>query len=149
MEGFGSFKLVWSLSVPNKVKNFLWRVCKEALPMKRNLRRRKIIEEDTCDHCKSNAKSEFHALWECLTLASVWNSVPELQLHHDQNVHTISDSSKSFMMKEKTSICLPWSFRQCGIARISLEPLMKIIQSAKSPRMQSKHSLSITKETRS
>ena len=34
----GIWKLVWSLSVPNKVTNFLWQVCKEALPMKRNLR---------------------------------------------------------------------------------------------------------------
>ena len=79
----GIWKLVWSLSVPNKVKNFLWRVYKEALPVKRNLRRRKIIEEDTCDHCKSSAESEFHALWECLALAPVWNSVPKLRLHHD------------------------------------------------------------------
>ena len=58
----GIWKLVWSLSIPNKVKNFLWRVCKEASPVKRNLRRRKIIKEDTCDHCKSSAESEFHAL---------------------------------------------------------------------------------------
>ena len=34
----GIWKLVWSVLVPNKVKNFLWRVCKEALPMKRNLK---------------------------------------------------------------------------------------------------------------
>ena len=90
----GIWKLVWSLSVPNKVNNFLWRVCKEALLVKRNLRRRKIIEEDTCDHCKSSAESEFHALWECSTLTSVWNSVPELRLHHDQNVHTVSELIK-------------------------------------------------------
>ena len=76
------------------MKNFLWRVCKEALPVKRNLRRRKIIEEDTCDHCKSSAESEFHALWECSALTSVWNSVPELRLHHDQNVHTVSELIK-------------------------------------------------------
>ena len=90
----GIWKLVWSFSVPNKVKNFLWWVCKEALPMKRNLKWRKIIEEDTCDHCKSSAESEFHALWECSVLASVWNSVPELRLHHDQNVHTVSELIK-------------------------------------------------------
>ena len=90
----GIWKLVWSLSVPNKVKNFLWQVCKEALPMKRNLRRRKIIEEDTCDHCKSSAESEFHALWECSALTTVWNSVPKLQLQHDQNVHMVSELIK-------------------------------------------------------
>ncbi|KAK9983798.1 hypothetical protein SO802_033323 [Lithocarpus litseifolius] len=39
-------------------------------------------------------KSEFHALWECSALTSVWNSVPELRLHHDQNVHTISELIK-------------------------------------------------------
>ena len=81
----GIWKLIWSLSVPNKVKNFLWRTCKEALSVKKNLRRRQIIEDDTCDHYKSNVENEFHALWECSALAPVWNSVPELRLHHDQN----------------------------------------------------------------
>ena len=76
------------------MKNFLWRVCKEALPVKRNLRRRKIIEEDTCDHCKSSAESEFHALWECSTLVLAWNSVPELWLHHDQNAQTMLELIK-------------------------------------------------------
>ncbi|XP_023917766.1 uncharacterized protein LOC112029310 [Quercus suber] len=87
MEGFGSS---WSLFVPNKVKNFLWRACKEALPVKRNLRQRKIIEEDTCDHCKSSAKSELHALWECSAIATIWASVPELRLHLDNNFQTVS-----------------------------------------------------------
>ncbi|KAL0007003.1 hypothetical protein SO802_008505 [Lithocarpus litseifolius] len=90
----GNYTMKSGLSVPNKVKNFLWRVCKEALPVKRNLRQRKIIEEDTCDHCKSSAESEVHTRWECSALTSVWNSVPELPLHHDQNVHTVSELNK-------------------------------------------------------
>ena len=90
----GIWKLIWSLSVPNKVKNFLWRTCKEALPVKKNLRRRQIIEDDTCDHCKSNVENEFNALWECSALALVWNSVPELRLHHDQNAQTMSELIK-------------------------------------------------------
>ena len=87
----GIWKLIWSLSVPNKVRNFLWRTCKEALLVKKNLKRRRIIEDDTCDHCKSSAENEFHALWDCSALAPVWNSVPELRLHLDQNVQTVSE----------------------------------------------------------
>ena len=45
------WKLVWSLKCPNKVKHFLWRACKNALPTKQCLVHRKVIEEDKCDFC--------------------------------------------------------------------------------------------------
>ena len=36
----GVWKLIWALSVHNKVKNFVWRSCRDALLIKYNLRRR-------------------------------------------------------------------------------------------------------------
>ena len=65
---------IWRLSVPNKVKNFLWRACREALPVKMNLVRRRVIEEDVCCHCNLKAEDGFHALWDCSELSAIWET---------------------------------------------------------------------------
>uniref|UniRef100_A0A7N2N2Z4 RNase H type-1 domain-containing protein n=1 Tax=Quercus lobata TaxID=97700 RepID=A0A7N2N2Z4_QUELO len=40
---------VWHLQVPSKVKNLVWRACRNSLPTKMNLVRRKIITDDNRD----------------------------------------------------------------------------------------------------
>ena len=50
------WNLIWGLNVPNKVRNFMWQVCKEAIPAKHNLMRRKILNEDRCEHCGVEAE---------------------------------------------------------------------------------------------
>ena len=57
-----SWIIIWSLNVQSKVRNFLWRTSHNALPVKQNLRRRHILNEDTCELCKLKTKSIFHAL---------------------------------------------------------------------------------------
>ena len=65
---------IWRLSVPNKVKNFPWRACREVLPVKMNLVHRRIIEEDVCSHCNLKAEDGFHALWDCSSLSAIWET---------------------------------------------------------------------------
>ena len=56
---------IWSLQVPNKVKNLLWRAARESLPSKQNLQRRTITNCSICDRCKLEPESALHALWTC------------------------------------------------------------------------------------
>ncbi|KAK9984201.1 hypothetical protein SO802_033726 [Lithocarpus litseifolius] len=74
----GIWNQIWGLNVPNKVKHFMWRVCKEAVPSKHNLVRRKILTEDKCEQCGVESETVIHAVWECAMLDEIWEAVPEL-----------------------------------------------------------------------
>jgi ribonuclease HI len=59
------WKRIWSLSVPNSEKNFLWRACNDILPTKENLCKRKIIMDPLCMFCGMEVESGLHILWQC------------------------------------------------------------------------------------
>lgn len=61
----GLWKGIWSLKVSNKVKNMVWRACRNSLPMKMNLVWRMIIDSPICDRCQDSPDSVLHALWSC------------------------------------------------------------------------------------
>jgi hypothetical protein len=67
------WKRIWSLSVPNSEKNFLWRACNNILPTKENLCRRKIIMDSLCMFCGMEVESGFHILWQCPSAMDVWS----------------------------------------------------------------------------
>ncbi|KAK9992176.1 hypothetical protein SO802_027161 [Lithocarpus litseifolius] len=63
---------VWAMRVPQKVKNFIWRACRNAMPTKQSPVRRTIITDPTCDRCRSETESPLHALWSCPEVEIVW-----------------------------------------------------------------------------
>ncbi|XP_030923317.1 uncharacterized protein LOC115950221 [Quercus lobata] len=68
------WKKIWGLQVPNKVKHLAWKACKDSLPTKTNLVRKKVITEGCRDACKLHQEDVVHALFRCPTLQSVWRS---------------------------------------------------------------------------
>ena len=42
------WKQIWSLPLPHKIRHFAWRVCRNILPTKVNLMKRKVIQDDIC-----------------------------------------------------------------------------------------------------
>jgi len=67
------WKEIWSLHVLNKVKNFIWRACRNSQPTKLNLVRQTIINDHHCDRCHETTENTIHALWLCPTLDMVWS----------------------------------------------------------------------------
>ena len=62
------------MQAPPKIKIFLGRVCRNALPTKQALIRRKIVEYPTCERCKQAVEDTIHALWMCPKLDEVWSN---------------------------------------------------------------------------
>ena len=67
------WKKIWKLSLPCKVRNFLWRACRNPIPTKKNLQRRCVVDDPLCRLCSQHEENVLHALWSCLELAQVWN----------------------------------------------------------------------------
>ena len=59
------WRRIWSIPVPHKIRHFMWRACRNALPTKDNLLCRKIVQDEVCEDCKEATESVYHVLWEC------------------------------------------------------------------------------------
>ena len=81
------WKKIWSISVPCKIRNFLWRACKNSIPTLNNLKRRCVVEDSKCFLCAQHDEDVIHALWSCPTLAQVWNEDPQWSFRDQKVFH--------------------------------------------------------------
>jgi hypothetical protein len=66
------WKKIWGLKIPDTTKLFLWRACNKILPTKDNLKKRKVLEDDTCIFCCEATETTHHILWDCPSSQDVW-----------------------------------------------------------------------------
>ena len=66
------WKGIWSLQIPNRVKTLIWRAGSDALPTKVNLRKRRLLIDDSCPHCNLDKETSLHALQSCPSLNPIW-----------------------------------------------------------------------------
>ncbi|XP_024006398.1 uncharacterized protein LOC112082916 [Eutrema salsugineum] len=59
------FTQCWKHNVPPKVKHFWWRVLHNALPTAVNLKKRKILHDDTCQRCGEAPETVNHMIFQC------------------------------------------------------------------------------------
>ena len=61
------------MNVPNKVKHFTWKACRNILATKENLWRRKVTQEGLCEECGYTIESMTHFFWFCKQALVVWS----------------------------------------------------------------------------
>ena len=66
------WKFLWSMSIPPKVKAFLWRACLGILPANELLCRRHLKKDGLCPCCLIDVESVAHCLWSCMAANDVW-----------------------------------------------------------------------------
>ena len=73
-----SWKLIWSCPVPAKMKMLAWKISRNALATKANLRHRGIAATARCDICGSEDEDTFHVFLRCPHARSLWLAMKEV-----------------------------------------------------------------------
>ena len=93
--GEGDKKLwngIWKLRVPPKVRHFLWRVVRDALPTKINLLKRNVMADGVCELYRESNEDTLHALWLCDTVKTIWMSDQSFSFLHSKRFSSFTDA---------------------------------------------------------
>ncbi|CAL9222593.1 unnamed protein product, partial [Arabidopsis halleri] len=95
-------KEIWNSKSSPKVKFFLWKAMKNALPVGKNLQARGINQSATCPHC-GDEETSLHLFFHCRFARQVWDQAP---FKHSLNPSQIT-SMKLGIEASKRLLCLP------------------------------------------
>lgn len=110
------WNFIWSLNLLKKVSIFLWRIYQEAIPTKRALFRRNIVNEDYCPIFKMYPETTQHAIIYCKSAKQIWKSTRwrdfinwNESLSIPEMVEDINAKSSDLQMEEFEAIaCSIW-----------------------------------------
>ena len=68
-----AFKLIWKMKILSKVAHFVWRLVKNRLPTKANLRRRNVqLDDYHCPFCSCHEEEASHIFFGCQRIMPLW-----------------------------------------------------------------------------
>ena len=69
------WKKIWHLSLPHKMKVFIWRLCRNAIPVRRRLSSKGLHIPITCPMCMQDIEHMLHLFYDCKFAQECWNHV--------------------------------------------------------------------------
>ncbi|CAN1848206.1 Putative ribonuclease H protein At1g65750 [Linum perenne] len=101
----GEWKWIWRLSMPPKVKHFVWKVCSNLVATRENLMRRRCAQDPLCPCCRREDETVIHLLFGCNLTKELWTELlPGITSPCPQ--HSIADWFKSLLENENQERCI-------------------------------------------
>ena len=79
---------LWQLSIPPKVRNFVWRASSDILPIRASLACRQVPIDPKCAMCGSSDETVLHILWQCPLARNLWALVKGKLQKSDSSART-------------------------------------------------------------
>ena len=107
---------IWRLKVPPKVKNLLWRICRDCFPTCAKLKSRGANCPSACVKCNDPHENIYHIFFHCKTtidvcnVANVWHLISPSLNHLDNAPDIIFNLLKQLSATQiKTIVIIMWS----------------------------------------
>ncbi|CAN1135828.1 Putative ribonuclease H protein At1g65750 [Linum perenne] len=68
----GAWSQIWSMTVPPRIKNFMWRLARAVIPIRAALHRRHIAVPGACGICGSATEDFNHLFFDCQYAEDCW-----------------------------------------------------------------------------
>jgi len=81
---------LWHLSIPPKLRIFMWSICHNAIPTRENLYKRKLLPDPICSLCNTCPETTEHLFLLCKWTKNIWKD-PRLNLTCNPNSITWID----------------------------------------------------------
>ena len=65
---------IWSVKLPGKVRVFLWRLAHNSLPLRLNVKRKKVELDTLCPMCNRLDEDGGHLFFRCKGLKKLWRN---------------------------------------------------------------------------
>jgi len=115
-KGEGAWDLVWKLKVPPRVKNLIWRICRNYLLTRKRLRDKGVNCTTACAFCSLEEEDSMHLLFKCagsINIWSMWNAYYSVNhiLDGYQDIKEVIFKTLQVLQQEDASLfgCIIWS----------------------------------------
>jgi ribonuclease HI len=117
----GSWRCLWQIRAPPKAKHILWRICRDCLPTRTQLRQHHVPCPVACELCNEGSEDTWHVLFDCEMMRNCWSAAGLLtvittRLHTFNNVKDVifdicSKETKEISGRVATLIWMIWNNR--------------------------------------
>ncbi|XP_019172094.1 PREDICTED: uncharacterized protein LOC109167528 [Ipomoea nil] len=99
----------WCCKVPPKICNFMWRCVMNVLPVRENLRSKRVFVGGGCPLCSVDMETITHILCECPVAMCLWDCTDILQgktfVHFVESVYEKPDAHDAVLMATRFWTC--------------------------------------------